>query len=49
MPYLQVEFRQDEVAEKAGQIRWARRFADALVQILPAIAAVAWKPSISGI
>jgi predicted N-formylglutamate amidohydrolase len=35
LPYLQVEFRQDEVAEKAGQIRWARRFADALVQILP--------------
>jgi predicted N-formylglutamate amidohydrolase len=32
MPYLQVEFRQDEVAEKAGQIRWARRFAEALVR-----------------
>src|ERR1700722_11916031 len=31
MPYLQVEFRQDEVAERAGQIRWARRFAEALV------------------
>jgi predicted N-formylglutamate amidohydrolase len=30
MPYLQVEFRQDEVAEAAGQIRWARHFADAL-------------------
>ncbi|MGA3203916.1 MAG: N-formylglutamate amidohydrolase [Bryobacteraceae bacterium] len=37
MPYLQVEFRQDEVAEKAGQIRWARRFADALVQMLLAL------------
>jgi predicted N-formylglutamate amidohydrolase len=30
MPYLQVEFRQDEVADAAGQLRWARRFADAL-------------------
>jgi predicted N-formylglutamate amidohydrolase len=34
MRYLQVEFRQDEVAEATGQVRWARRFADALVQIL---------------
>jgi predicted N-formylglutamate amidohydrolase len=31
--YLQVEFRQDEVAEVQGQIRWARRFADALSRI----------------
>ena len=30
MPYLQVEFRQDEVAGPAGQVRWARRFAEAL-------------------
>jgi predicted N-formylglutamate amidohydrolase len=30
MPYLQVEFRQDEVAERTGQVRWARRFAEAL-------------------
>ncbi len=30
MRYLQVEFRQDEIAEPDGQIRWARRFADAL-------------------
>jgi predicted N-formylglutamate amidohydrolase len=30
MRYLQVEFRQDEIAEPEGQIRWARRFADAL-------------------
>jgi len=30
MPHLQVEFRQDEVAERAGQVRWARRFAEAL-------------------
>jgi len=32
MPHLQVEFRQDEVAEAAGQIRWARRFAEALLE-----------------
>jgi predicted N-formylglutamate amidohydrolase len=30
MPYLQVEFRQDEVADLAGQVRWAQRFAAAL-------------------
>ena len=30
MQYLQVEFRQDEVADAAGQVRWARRLADAL-------------------
>jgi predicted N-formylglutamate amidohydrolase len=30
MPYLQVEFRQDEIAGAAGQVRWARRFAEAL-------------------
>ena len=30
MPYLQVEFRQDEVDGAAGQVRWARRFAEAL-------------------
>jgi predicted N-formylglutamate amidohydrolase len=30
MPHLQVEFRQDEVADAAGQVRWARRFAAAL-------------------
>jgi predicted N-formylglutamate amidohydrolase len=30
MLHLQVEFRQDEVAERPGQIRWARRFAEAL-------------------
>jgi predicted N-formylglutamate amidohydrolase len=35
MPYLQVEFRQDEVADAAGQIRWARRFAEALAGLLP--------------
>jgi len=33
MPCLQVEFRQDEVADPAGQIRWARRFAAALMQL----------------
>jgi predicted N-formylglutamate amidohydrolase len=30
MPHLQVEFRQDEIADPAGQILWARRFAEAL-------------------
>ena len=34
MPYLQVEFRQDEVAGAAGQVHWARRFADSLVRLL---------------
>lgn len=33
MPYLQVEFRQDEIADAAGQVRWARRFAKALAEI----------------
>ena len=38
LPYLQVEFRQDEVCEPAGQLRWAQVFARALSQIalLPA-------------
>ena len=31
MPYLQVEFRQDEIADPAGQLSWAQRFADALM------------------
>jgi predicted N-formylglutamate amidohydrolase len=30
IPYLQVEFRQDEIASAAGQGSWARRFAAAL-------------------
>jgi predicted N-formylglutamate amidohydrolase len=34
MPHLQVEFRQDEVAEPAGQIAWARRFAAAVDMIV---------------
>ncbi len=34
-PYLQVEFRQDEVAETAGQENWARRFAQALAEVKP--------------
>ncbi len=29
-PYLQVEFRQDEIADPGGQRIWARRFAEAL-------------------
>src|SRR5579862_75466 len=33
LPYLQVEFRQDEVCEPAGQVRWARLFARALSQL----------------
>src|ERR1039457_3473892 len=33
MPCLQVEFRQDEVADAAGQVRWARRFAVSLAAI----------------
>jgi predicted N-formylglutamate amidohydrolase len=31
MPHLQVEFRQDEVADAEGQLRWAKCFADALM------------------
>ena len=34
LPYLQVEFRQDEIADTAGQRRWAQRFALSLVEIL---------------
>ncbi len=33
MPYLQVEFRQDEIAAAAGQKRWAERFAGALAEL----------------
>ena len=33
LPYLQVEFRQDEVQDAAGQLRWAGRFAEALSAI----------------
>ena len=33
-PYLQVEFRQDEIQDKAGQIAWAHRFARALVELV---------------
>jgi predicted N-formylglutamate amidohydrolase len=32
-PHIQVEFRQDEIAEMSGQLRWARRFADALLSL----------------
>ena len=31
LPHLQIEFRQDEVSDEAGQWRWARRLADALI------------------
>jgi predicted N-formylglutamate amidohydrolase len=30
LPYLQVEFRQDEIGDPAGELRWAERFAKAL-------------------
>lgn len=30
LPHLQVEFRQDEIADATAQYRWARRFAQAL-------------------
>jgi len=32
LAYLQVEFRQDEIADTAGQRRWAERFARALLR-----------------
>jgi len=35
LPYLQVEFRQDEVAGPSGQEKWARRFAQALAEAAP--------------
>ncbi len=35
LPYLQVEFRQDEVADEKGQAAWAQRFAAALPSVLP--------------
>jgi predicted N-formylglutamate amidohydrolase len=34
LPHVQVEFRQDEVHDAAGQIRWANRFADALLTVM---------------
>lgn len=33
LPYLQVEFRQDEIQHHAGQIAWAQRFARALMEL----------------
>jgi predicted N-formylglutamate amidohydrolase len=33
MPHLQVEFRQDEIADVDGQLRRARRFAEALAEL----------------
>jgi predicted N-formylglutamate amidohydrolase len=35
LPYLQVEFRQDEVQDAEAQVRWAKRFASALAEALP--------------
>ena len=37
--YLQVEFRQDEVQDAAGQLRWARRFAAAVAEAIPLLPA----------
>jgi predicted N-formylglutamate amidohydrolase len=39
LPHLQVEFRQDEVRDAKGQVRWAKRFASALREALPVHAA----------
>jgi predicted N-formylglutamate amidohydrolase len=36
LPYLQVEFRQDQVRDAQAQVRWAKRFARALAEALPA-------------
>ena len=42
-PHVQVEFRQDEVADAAGQLLWARRFAQALMDLpIPASEPVAF-------
>ena len=35
LPYLQVEFRHDQVQDAQAQVRWARRFASALADALP--------------
>lgn len=40
LPYLQVEFRQDEVQDAEGQVRWARRFASALAGNSPPAASI---------
>jgi predicted N-formylglutamate amidohydrolase len=34
LPYLQVEFRQDQVQDAEAQVRWAKRFATALAETL---------------
>jgi predicted N-formylglutamate amidohydrolase len=35
LPYLQVEFRQDQVQDAEAQVRWAKRFSKALAEALP--------------
>ena len=35
LPYLQVEFRQDQIEDAPAQLRWATRFASALAEALP--------------
>jgi len=44
LPYLQVEFRQDEVQDAQAQVRWAHRFGSALAQVLPFTAESANRP-----
>ena len=35
LPYLQIEFRQDEVQDAQAQVRWAKRLAGALAEAVP--------------
>jgi predicted N-formylglutamate amidohydrolase len=44
LPYLQVEFRQDQVQDAQAQVRWAQRFADALAEALPLAASLKRSP-----
>jgi predicted N-formylglutamate amidohydrolase len=40
LPYLQVEFRQDELSDWRGRTRWARRFVTALAEV--SVANIRW-------
>lgn len=44
LPYLQVEFRQDEVHDPQAQARWAKRLASALAEALPLAASLENRP-----
>ena len=44
LPYLQVEFRQDQVQDAAAQLRWAQRFASALAEALRLHASLESRP-----